>query len=102
MGPEPAVLGLDVGGTRVRAALAQGEAVLLKADVTWPAGLSAPEELDLVVEVAQSLVYRSGLASSLRATGVALAALTDREGAVIAWPNRPGWKGLAFRSVMEE
>ena len=39
MAPEPAVIGLDIGGTRVRAALAHGEVVLLTADVPWPDGL---------------------------------------------------------------
>ena len=43
-----------------------------------------------------------GLASSLRAAGIALAALTDAEGRIVEWPNRPGWKGLPFRALMEE
>jgi glucokinase len=102
MVPDPAVLGLDVGGTRIRAALAHGEAVLLTADVPWPQGLAPRQELGLVADIALSLVSQSGMASSLRAAGVALAALTDREGCVIEWPNRPGWKGLAFRALMEE
>jgi glucokinase len=102
MAPDPAVIGLDVGGTRVRAALAHGEVVLLTADVPWPDGLAPQEELELVAEVALSLVDQSGMASSLRAAGVALAALTDREGRVVEWPNRPGWKGLPFRALMEE
>jgi glucokinase len=102
MAPEPVVLGLDVGGTRVRAALAHGEAVLFSTDVRWPRGLAPRQELDLVVDVALSLVRQSGLASSLRAAGVALAALTDREGRVVEWPNRPGWKGLAFRALLED
>jgi glucokinase len=102
MAPEPVVLGLDVGGTRVRAGLAQGEAVLRSADVSWPEGLAARQEAELVAELGLSLVRQSGMASSLRAAGVALAALSDREGCVVEWPNRPGWKGLAFRSLMEE
>jgi glucokinase len=94
------VLGLDIGGTRVRAALAHGEAVLRSVDLAWPPGLAPREELDLVVEVALTLLRQGG--HPVRAAGVALAALTDRQGTVIEWPNRPGWKGLAFRAVLEE
>ena len=52
MAPDPAVLGLDIGGTRLRAALAHGEVVLLSADVPWPEGLAPQQEVDLVAEVA--------------------------------------------------
>ncbi|HEX8720252.1 MAG TPA: ROK family protein [Pyrinomonadaceae bacterium] len=98
MSTEPLVVGLDVGGTQVRAALARGGRVLAGRAERWPAGLSAAGELDFVADVALGLVGEAG--AGVAAAGVSLAALLDAEGRVVQWPNRPEWRGLAFREQL--
>ena len=34
--------------------------------------------------------------------GVSLAALVDERGTVVQWPNRPSWRGLAFKALLEK
>ena len=101
MTKEQVVLGLDIGGTQVRAAVAvNGEIVAIRS-ATWPAGLSAAGEVDCAADLALELLNQTGTAGTARAAGVALAALTDRDGTVVHWPNRPAWRGLAFRPLLE-
>lgn len=100
MSTEPLLVGLDVGGTQVRAALARGQAVLASRAVRWPSGLSAAGELDFVADVALGLLEETEPSACVGAAGVALAALLDAEGRVVQWPNRPEWRGLAFRELL--
>jgi glucokinase len=100
MSTEPLLVGLDIGGTQVRAALARGGRVLTSRATHWPAGLSAAGELDFVAGVALGLLEETEPGADIDAVGVSLAALLDADGRVVQWPNRPEWRGLAFRELL--
>lgn len=93
------ILGLDIGGTNVRAALIRGSEITAIRAATWPANLSPEEEVGFVADQALALAGEAKLKA--RAAGVSLAALLSRKGIVADWPNRPNWRGLAFRSLLE-
>jgi len=93
------ILGLDIGGTNVRAALIRGSEVTAIRGATWPADLSPEEEVGFVADQALAVVGEARLTA--RAAGVSLAALLTKKGVVAHWPNRPNWRGLAFRSLLE-
>lgn len=95
------VLGLDVGATRVRAAAARGFEVLVTHSAEWPSGLSPEAEADFVADTALRALREAGPGARACAAGAALAALTDEDGRVVAWPNRPSWAGLAIRPLLE-
>jgi glucokinase len=102
MGSDDLLLGFDIGGTRIRTALAHGQQIVARQESTWPAHLSPVEEARFVAELALDLMARAAGSAPVRAAGVALAATTDTRGSVILWPNRPSWQGLAFRSLLEQ
>jgi glucokinase len=95
------VLALDIGGTQVRAALVSGATVLLSAARGWPDQTSPEAEVGFVADLAGGLLRQSAAGPVSRA-GVALAALTDRQGQVVLWPNRPAWRGLPFRALLQQ
>lgn len=100
--PESNLLALEIGGTNVRAALAQGDRILASRVVTWPKDLSPENEVGFVAEVALGLVREDSSKLPVRAAGVSAAALLDQTGTVVQWPNRPAWRGLSFRKLLQE
>jgi glucokinase len=102
MGSDDLLLGFDIGGTRVRVALAHRHQIVAHQESTWPVHLSPVEEARFVAELALDLMSKSTLSAPVRAAGVALAATTDINGSVILWPNRPSWQGLAFQNLLEQ
>lgn len=103
METDPTLLALDIGGTQVRAALVQGNQILTQQATTWPPGLSPEAEVNFVAEFPLNLLRRDESAGlgRVQAVGVALAALTDEDGNVVSWPNRPAWRGLPFRALLQ-
>jgi glucokinase len=95
------VLGLDVGGTYVRFALALDHCIIASRKCTWPAGLTPEDEVHFITDEALKLAYENE-SSTLGAVGISLAALVDRDGSVVQWPNRPTWRGLKVRALLEE
>ena len=96
----PLLLGLDIGGTNFRAALAVGGEIINSRSAAWPTHLSPEQELDLMADTALELVSEAGLDSPLAGVGVSLAAQVDARGVVVQWPNRPAWRGLAFNTLL--
>lgn len=92
------LLGLDVGGTRVRGVVTRGGELTARRAAVWPDGLGAGDELAFLAAFARRLVDDAG---PVDAAGLALAALTTEDGEVAAWPNRPAWKGLPVRRFLE-
>jgi glucokinase len=95
---ETIVLGLDIGGTHVRAALAYGRQIIASRGDKWPTGLSPDEELDFVADLALGLAGKERVS----AAGVAMAALLDKDGNVVEWPNRTSWRGVPFRRSLAQ
>lgn len=99
---DSAVLGFDIGGTRIRVALADGNRVIATGATLWPPGLSAAEELGHIADLAVALADARGKLEAVSAAGVSLAAMVDADGVVVSWPNRPTWRGLPFKALLEE
>jgi glucokinase len=99
---EANVLALEIGGTHVRAALAKGDRIFASRVVRWPKALLPEGEVDFVAEVALALVREHNLKVPVAAAGVSAAALLDRTGTVVQWPNRPSWRGLRLRNLLHE
>lgn len=95
------VLGMDIGGTHVRAALASGTRIVAEASSKWPSSLTPGEDVDFIATMALELADRSGSGQKLLAAGISLAAMVNSNGKVIQWPNRPSWAGFDFKSLLE-
>jgi len=76
--------------------------VLASYDEKWPNGLSPEDEVKFVADLALGLIEETRLPEPAKAAGVSLAALVNKEGVVIDWPNRPSWRGLSFRALLEQ
>ncbi len=98
---ETVVIGIDIGGTWIRVALANESQIIATEATSWPGNLSPAAEIDFIAEFAQSLVSENRTANDVVAVGVSLAALVDDDGIVIAWPNRSNWRGLSFKNLLE-
>ena len=96
------LLGLDIGGTNFRAALAVETEIVGSRWAAWPPHLSPEQEVDVLADMASEIVGEAGLDSPLAGVGVSLAALVDERGTVVQWPNRPAWRGLAFKALLEK
>lgn len=58
--------------------------------------------MGFVAEAALALVREENLKLPVRAAGVSAAALLDQTGTVVQWPNRPAWRGLGLRKLLQE
>lgn len=94
------VLGLDIGGTQIRAGLARDHQLVASRSLRWPQGCAGVDEVHFVADIARDLLWGAGLTRAA-AVGVSLAALVDEQGTVVSWPNRPSWQGLSVRRVLE-
>ncbi|HWI66042.1 MAG TPA: ROK family protein [Symbiobacteriaceae bacterium] len=98
-----AYLGIDIGGTGIKAAIVDEQGrILHHAETPTRAAEGASAILDRVEQVAGSLVSRSGIAVS--ACGVGSAGRIDhRRGYVVfASGNLPGWTGLSLGSELSK
>ena len=101
METEAIVIGFDIGGTWIRVALADESRLIATDAARWPSGLSPAGEVDFIAEMARKLAGKWGKTDSALAAGVSLAAMVDAGGSVVSWPNRPRWRGLSFKNMME-
>jgi glucokinase len=101
MKTEATVIGFDIGGTWIRVALADESRLIATEATRWPSGLSPVEEVKFISDVAYKLVGRCGKTDSVLAVGVSLAAMVDADGTVVSWPNRPCWRSLPFKNILE-
>ncbi len=95
------VIGIDIGGTWIRVALADENRIIAREATLWPSGLTPTDEVRFIADLALTLSDRFGTTGSVLAVGVSLAAMVDVGGTVVSWPNRPQWKGLPFKSNLE-
>lgn len=102
MAADELLLGFDIGGTQVRAALGSQDRMIAQQAASWPSSLAPAEEVRFVADLALDLQRSHAPHQPIQAVGVALAALVDGSGTVVSWPNRPGWRGLPFRELLAE
>ncbi|WP_229074514.1 ROK family protein [Actinoplanes sp. DH11] len=81
-------LGIDVGGTKVAVRTESGAAPPRTSSLRWRPGVSVADDL------ADLAAHLRDLPPGVCSAGVAMPATVDDDGAVTAWPTRPGWIGV--------
>jgi glucokinase len=97
-----ALLGIDIGGTNLKAAIVSSEGAVAAFDATpWSAG--EPEEaVSRIAGQRDRLVAEVGT-DALSACGCGCAGLVDRErGLVHASPNLPAWRDVQLARAVED
>lgn len=97
------VLGIDLGGTKIAAVVAdhQGQ-VLSRVQVDTPRGGPGAVVEAMVFSAREALRARELSAGDILGMGVGAPGLVDRrEGLLIAAPNLPGWRSTAMRDALE-
>lgn len=92
---EPARVGVDFGGTRIKAGLVAGSEVLRAESIETPAG-AAP---DVVLDAVARAVTLLGVTPET--VGVAIPGEVDGEGRCHRLPNVPGFSGVAIGAELE-
>lgn len=99
------VIGLDIGGTNLRLALADMSGKILARKAVTTRGIrEAQKILSLIREGVEELLRESGLPpASLRAIGAGAPGVTDvTSGVVIATSYLMGWRNVPLRDLLEE
>jgi glucokinase len=89
------VLAVDLGGTKLAAALVNRNGKLLTQKSVKVDGSSALMPVKQIVGLARELVGRESLRGKVAAAGVSVPGLVRRDGSVWA-PNLPGWEKMAL------
>ena len=89
------VLAVDLGGTKLAAALVDRDGKVVTRKSVKVDGSSALAPVKQIVELARELVGGKSLRGKFAAAGVAVPGLVRRDGSVWA-PNLPGWKKMAL------
>jgi glucokinase len=89
------VLAVDLGGTKLAAALVDSDGKVLTRKSVQVDGSSALTPVKQILELARELVGGKSLRGRVAAAGVAVPGLVRRDGSVWA-PNLPGWKKMAL------
>lgn len=94
------IVGLDFGGTKMAAAVADGSGQVLGTVIvpTRPE-LGADRAIGRILDAATDLVQRSAATGRVSAAGVATMGITQGDRVVFA-PNVPGWEQLAIPSMV--
>jgi kanosamine 6-kinase len=99
-GAGEAVLGVDVGGTKVALrAEPIGGTTAYERTLTWPGRGDVEADVAALAAEVDALRAESGL--RLAAVGVAMPATTDQAGRVTVWPGRPSWAGLKLDETLD-
>ena len=104
LGPGPAVLAFDVGGTDTKATLVDASGALLDT-VRVPTPLSVDGTGDSVLAQVESLAARFRTAHpsmDIRAAGLIVPGLVDDETGVGVFSENIGWRNVPFRDLLSE
>jgi glucokinase len=98
------VLGVDLGGTSLRVALADMNGTVLGKWSASTRGASTPEQVvALICNGMTRLVRQANISpKAVKAVGVGTPGITDVDaGIVISAPNLKNWRNIPFRNVLE-
>jgi len=98
------VIGVDLGGTNLRLALADTDGRIVSRGSTATAGIQDPDEIvALIVAGAEQLLKENTLSrGQIRAIAVGAPGITDVDaGVVIATSYLMGWRNVPLRSLLE-
>lgn len=100
-------VGVDIGGTSVRIALAEKDMGIIGGVTKFPfirlKDASSEVEENIIKNILK-MIYQNKLEEKhLKGIGVSLAANFNREtGDITIWPNNQSWNGLKFKEQMEK
>ncbi len=97
------IVGVDLGGTQIRAALADGEGRIVRRASCLTLAKEGPEPV--LVRIKESIYEVMGSADRGRLRGIGFAApgpLDPWKGIVIDAVNLPGWRNIPLKDLMEE
>jgi glucokinase len=101
---EPAVLAIDIGGTKLALGLVDAEGRILQRDEIPTRATEGPERvLARLVELARTMRDRVAPSHALHRVGIACAGPLDRAaGLILNPPNLPGWTRIALVDCLEQ
>jgi glucokinase len=92
------IVGVDLGGTQIRAALASTDGVMLSREATLTLADEGP---DAVIERICTQIELAKAGQTITAIGLGAPGPTDPyEGVVLVAPNMPGWHNIPLRGVL--
>jgi glucokinase len=89
------MIGVDIGGTRIKLADVDGSRIEKHSVVPTPVGVAPSEFLDTLARTIRDLV------PSPTAVGLGIPGEVDRNGRCYRLPNVPGFEGVAFADELE-
>ncbi len=89
------VIGVDMGGTKLAAALVDGQGQVSKQTILAVDTSSSLASVNQIVGVTRELISAKGAKQTISGIGVAVPGLVRRDGTVWA-PNLKGWKRMAL------
>jgi glucokinase len=97
-----AFLGIDIGGTNLKAAIVSSQGAVAAFDVvSWSAG--GPDEAVPLIAAQRDRLVASADPGDLLGSGCGCAGLVDRDrGTVHASPNLPAWRDVQLARVLED
>ncbi len=97
------VLAVDIGGTKILAAVFSGDGELLDSDrCPTQAEEGIVVAVERLAELAETLLARHGI-SGVGAAGIAAAGAIDTgRGLITVSPNLPGWRDVPLAAMLEE
>lgn len=101
---KPLFLGIDLGGTKILAAVATSQGEILAREYCATPALEGPEAvIKTILEASHNVVGKAGVTTvQLAATGVGAAGTSNPHTGVISYsPNLPGWKDVPLKDIME-
>lgn len=97
------IVGVDLGGTQIRAALADGEGRVLRRTSCLTLAAEGPQSVIGRIKGAIYEVMGSTDRAQVQAIGIAAPGPLDPwKGVIMDAPNLPGWKGVPLKDLMEE
>ena len=100
----PLVIGIDLGGTQIRAAVLRGAQLLGRAATLTGSDPTPERVLPRVSATVQEALEKAGVSlTEIAGIGVAMPGpLNNRTGVVYSPPNLPAWKGVPLRDMLRE
>ena len=99
---EKLIVGVDLGGTQIRAALADGEGSILRRTSCLTLAEEGPAPVMGRIKGAIYEVMGSTDREQVQGIGIAAPGPLDRwKGVIIDAPNLPGWKNVPLKDLME-
>lgn len=96
-----AVLGIDLGGTKIAAGVFSGDGKLLRRETVELAGREGGAVGELIAATARRVVAASGVDTAPRAVGVAVPGIYRATSGTVWAPNIPGWDDYPLVAELE-